>query len=546
MKTIMTYKPGPRLINYHQIMVVNERRRLNYDPTRTTVLRQAFTREMSKRFNQLAREIREAIIDKDVFGLVDPVRVYTIGEKAFRFKTSQQKVDGFMEWIKERQKAGVLKTTTIPQLGTSIEQPWTNLYIEDSYKRGVMRATAEMKKLKGIPQPGFSDETIQATMANPFHAERVGVLYSRVFEELKGITSQMDTQISRVLSEGLVNGDNPRLLARKLNKVITGSGADLGIKDSLGRFIPAKRRAETLARTEVIRAHHQATVQQYKNWGLEGVVVKAEWSTAGDDRVCDECSGMHGNVYTLKEIESMIPRHPNCRCIALPSLVEEKVTEKTLVQDDTWEDMVITEKQRSTFLDSPSEFIDGIQIDLKNSFFSENDIAYRLNLIGRTINEDIITKLPGLRDSARYNPVKIKMTGDSGSNVMASYMWDRKQITFFQNGMARTTYTPAPTLGTGSFLAAGATLPSTIAHEFGHHVHRTLLSPKSIKKWDTFYHSKGPNYFTNNVSRYSSTNEAEAFAETFSAYIHPGYKKGELAKDIEKLMESLIGKRSDL
>lgn len=291
----------------------------NVDPTRTTTLRRAFIRNMNKRIDQLRKEIKIAIVDKDVFGLEKPKVFAELGAKEFKFKTSQKKVDSFMGWLREREKQELLKTTTINQLGESVQRPWTNMYIEDSYKRGVMRANAEMKKLK-VPQPGMTDETIQSTMANPFHAERVGVLYSRVFEELKGITAAMDQQISRVLSQSLVDGDNPRMLAGKVNKAITGIGKNLDITDSLGRFIPAKRRAQTLARTEIIRAHHQATIQQYKNWGLEGVKVKAEWSTAGDSRVCLKCSSMHGNVYTLKEIEHMIPAHPNCRCIALPTL----------------------------------------------------------------------------------------------------------------------------------------------------------------------------------------------------------------------------------
>jgi len=149
----------------------------------------------------------------------------------------------------------------------------------------------------------------------------VGVLYSRVFEDLRGITTQMDTQISRVLSQGLIDGDGPRLLARKLVGTINGTGiGDLGLTDTLGRFIPARRRAEILARTEVIRAHHQATVQEYKNWRAENVYVVAEFLTAGDDRVCDRCAAIaaQGKTYTLEEIQNMIPVHPQCRCIALP------------------------------------------------------------------------------------------------------------------------------------------------------------------------------------------------------------------------------------
>jgi len=133
----------------------------------------------------------------------------------------------------------------------------------------------------------------------------------------------MDQQISRVLTQGMGDGDGPRLLARKLNAVIRGGGADLGITDALGRFIPAERRAEVLARTEVIRAHHQAMIQEFKNWKVQGITVMAEFRTAGDNRVCYECSLNEGKFYTLQQAENLIPVHPQCRCMALPARPED-------------------------------------------------------------------------------------------------------------------------------------------------------------------------------------------------------------------------------
>jgi SPP1 gp7 family putative phage head morphogenesis protein len=103
-----------------------------------------------------------------------------------------------------------------------------------------------------------------------------------------------------------------------LNKVVSGSGADLGITDTLGRFIPAKRRAEMLARTEIIRAHHQAKVAEMKSWEVEGVYVVAELATAKDGRVCPDCAGLEGKQYSLEEAERLIPVHPNCRCTIVP------------------------------------------------------------------------------------------------------------------------------------------------------------------------------------------------------------------------------------
>ena len=170
-----------------------------------------------------------------------------------------------MKWLQEQVDKGLLSVKTIEQVGDSIDKAWQNLYITDSYKRGIMRARYELQKagFKNIP-------TIEATggiemsMMTPLNMDRLGLLYSRVYSDLKGITDAMDNIISRILTQGIADGDGPMLLARKMLSAINGTGlGDLAMTDKLGRFIPAKRRAEMLARTEIIRAHHQATIQEY-------------------------------------------------------------------------------------------------------------------------------------------------------------------------------------------------------------------------------------------------------------------------------------------
>ena len=79
-----------------------------------------------------------------------------------------------------------------------------------------------------------------------------------------------------------------------------------------------------MARTEVIRAHHQATIAEYRQFGVEGVNVKAEWLTAGYG-VCQQCLDLErGGPYTLDQSEGTIPAHVNCRCCAIPYLGEKK------------------------------------------------------------------------------------------------------------------------------------------------------------------------------------------------------------------------------
>lgn len=294
-----------------------------YDPTHTTSLRNYFARDMKRRFKELMAVIIKAVDINDCFALKNPpmgaFQMTPPEKEAYAFMRDSEKIEAFMKWLEKQVENGIIQVGTLQQIGRAIETSWMNQYILDSYKRGVIRARMELKragvKVMSVEESGGID----AIMGLPMHLDRVGVLYTRVYNDLKGITAEMDTIISRILSQGMIDGDSPRLLAKKIVSTINGQGlGELGLTDKLGRFMPAERRAVILARTEIIRAHHLATIQEYRNFALEGVIVQAEWWTAGDDRVCDRCSSMEGKVYTLDEVEPMIPLHPQCRCIVLP------------------------------------------------------------------------------------------------------------------------------------------------------------------------------------------------------------------------------------
>jgi len=291
-----------------------------YDPTRTTVLRNVFAADTNRRFEELIRVIVKSIVDLEVLG--EEIKTQQMKPplpRAFDFPLDSDKVEAFMRWVQDQIDAGILEVGEIPGTINISKYAWTNKYILDSYKRGLIRARIEMKKA-GYDVPNINDSGgVNALLNTPFHIERVGLLYIRAYNQLQSITEAMAKQITEVLTQGMIDGDGMRVIARKLKATINGTNmGDLGITDTLGRYIPAKRRAEMMARTEVIRAHHQATINEYMSWGVHGVNVKAEFRTAGDNRVCSECSALEGSVWTLEEAFSLIPVHPMCRCICLP------------------------------------------------------------------------------------------------------------------------------------------------------------------------------------------------------------------------------------
>jgi len=289
-----------------------------YDPTRTTTLRNLFVKAMDKRFDALTKAIYQKVVTEDFFGLnIVQTNATNI---PFSFPRSSEKVQEFMVWLKQESDKGILTIREYEQIGESIDSAWTNLFITDSYKRGIMRARYELQKAGYVVPSIEATGGVDLAMMVPMHMDRLGLLYTRVYSDLKGITAAMDTQISRVLTQAMADGDGANFIARKLIATINGTGlGDLSLTDSLGRFIPAKRRAMILARTEIVRAHHQAMIQEYKNWGLEGITVLAEFITQGDERVCPECESIAlGSPYTLEVAMNLIPVHPQCRCICLP------------------------------------------------------------------------------------------------------------------------------------------------------------------------------------------------------------------------------------
>lgn len=289
---------------------------LQMDPTRTLTLRKKFVADVDKRFLALKKLITVSIVLNDCFGLkprVTAPKPFFIQAAAkpgqFAFDRSSAKVEAFMAWLAEQEAAGVLQMVQKSRIGGAVEQPWTNIYIDTAYQRGIRRGRQELRN-QGVDIPGFGDsqlrDPIMTAFNQPIHADRVGLIYTRAYSDLKGITSAMDTQISRVLAQGIAEGRGPRELARTINERVDAIGIT---------------RARTLARTEVIRAHHSANIQEYRNAGIEGVSVKAEWSTAGFN-VCARCLDMaKSGPYTLDEIEYKIPLHPSCRCVAIPIVV---------------------------------------------------------------------------------------------------------------------------------------------------------------------------------------------------------------------------------
>ena len=97
-----------------------------------------------------------------------------------------------------------------------------------------------------------------------------------------------------------------------MNCVIRGDSHEKLVRELQHRFDVSRHQSECIARTELNRIQNRGAMAGYIDAGYE----MYEFITAHDDRTCDECSTLDGQVFYFRDAEEGVnfpPMHPNCR-----------------------------------------------------------------------------------------------------------------------------------------------------------------------------------------------------------------------------------------
>lgn len=264
------------------------------DPTRTRTLRRRYAQRLRGAFADINTEIRDGVRERDIFGLENEALADPLDGRKFRFKTDDSKVGQFRAWLKGAQSDEVLEVISRDN----------NEFVRSAYGRGIKHADARLREA-GVEVPR---EDLDEIFRRGVHQDKLQLLYTRDYSALEGITDAVNKESSRILTQGLAEGIGPDEMSRRITDRV----------DKIG-----KTRATTLARTSVINAHSEATLERYERMGIEEVTGDAEaedveLQTAGDARVCPVCASLEGSTSTIDEARGVIPVHPRCRCAWLP------------------------------------------------------------------------------------------------------------------------------------------------------------------------------------------------------------------------------------
>lgn len=115
----------------------------------------------------------------------------------------------------------------------------------------------------------------------------------------------MREDLSKILSRALIQGKNPRAVAKELQKYWYGNDPRTG-----GGAVYCMER---LMRTELARVQTEAQKQSFERNGFE------EYEFIANSNCCDICKandGKHFKVSKMMPGENAAPMHPHCRCSA--------------------------------------------------------------------------------------------------------------------------------------------------------------------------------------------------------------------------------------
>lgn len=144
-------------------------------------------------------------------------------------------------------------------------------------------------------QAGILGETVKNNAAKA-HAIVNASFHNATFSDRVWMYQDlMKADLSKLLESGLIQGKNPRVLARELKKT----------------FQTSTFNAERLMRTELARVQTEAQKQSFERNGFD------EYTFIVNGGCCDICQGLSGKHFKVSKMmpgENAPPMHPHCRC----------------------------------------------------------------------------------------------------------------------------------------------------------------------------------------------------------------------------------------
>lgn len=186
---------------------------------------------------------------------------------------------------------------------------FSRLYVEVAARRGAAQAFANLAQQSPAYKSGRG--SLQELLGSEPFLRRMALVRARAFEEMKGLSQQVTAGMSRVLTEGIGRGLNPREIASNLT-------AQTGIEEV---------RAHRIARTEIPmalrRARWDETEEAKEEFGLRTLEMHL---SALSPTTRASHAARHAKLFTIEQVRDWWSEGANainCKCSTASVLVDK-------------------------------------------------------------------------------------------------------------------------------------------------------------------------------------------------------------------------------
>lgn len=261
------------------------------DPTGADALERAAMRDFRARMNKIARGWKR-ILDKV------PVQLAVNAKYTFQLDATSLSM-----WLRE----GEQLINDLLLEGGPLGLWFFQHYVEVAYGRGVAQEFSNLSRQSAT----YKAERVSAQqlLSTQPYQNRLTLIAAREFEEMKGIAGDVKANLTRILTDGMARGLNPRQISKNITQQ-TGIEA---------------RRANRIARTEITTALRRARMDEADEaQELLNLQSKQMHFSALSPTTRVEHAARHGKLFTTEEQRDWWASDANsinCKCTTITVLV---------------------------------------------------------------------------------------------------------------------------------------------------------------------------------------------------------------------------------
>ena len=293
-------------------------------------------RSVSAAYKQIDKKLKA--ISREVIKLLESVPKQSVTVNALKSSTRKYEYQVDANWLQEA--AFFIQRLIYGELldsvdGTYTDRWWMNIYLQHQYERGTSNAIQSSHNLASVAVVGpetsqlVRSVDIESVLMSPGYLTRIGLVKSRAFEEMKGLSDEMRSSLSTVLGRGMAQGLGVRDIKSQILDQVFGANRKEGKNGG------DKYRAERIARTEISNAYRTAYLAETDElnntvWDDSGFATRMLWMSALSPTTRITHARKHGEVYTTKEVTDFYAVDGNaifCLCTQVEVLIDKKTGE---------------------------------------------------------------------------------------------------------------------------------------------------------------------------------------------------------------------------